>query len=886
MLLNTLKTHRPFQKGCGTQNPFLFLLFILPLVACPMLGQEVAKKKLSVEDYSRFGEMTLQMYSPDEQWAGFTMEYSSGIETLFIRNIKSGKTFSFQGGNNGQFILKDRFVCQTDKGLQITSLGSSKTELIPDVRQYFYSTANSLLVSLKSRKNQKNEIEIRSLKTGKNSIINNVSDFYPSPDGQFLAYTVSDSGRHSAALIDLKDPWNVTWLAKESAGRLVSFAWQKEARALAFIRQTENPQENSLIYYISKGKKRFELNPLKDSAFPKNWLITIDPSRKILISDDLQKVFFTARENNVAKAENKNTSDVEIWNANDKWILAKEKNMGSIEKKSKLALWKPLEQKTDIITSNELPSIMLTGDQKYAVLSNPKAYEPQFEYEGPRDYYAVNLSTMEKKIMLQKQPSDPEALNPSPGGKYIAYFKEDSWWIYDPKSDSHRDITHALPSKFNGKKQELVPLSVYGNPGWTANDNEIILYDQYDIWAVKPDGSDARCLTKGREKCISFRIAQTNRNSLKMVYDGTASEVIDLDHDLFLRAKGPDGKTGCFKWTKKSSEKELFYSHSYLDQFKYNKEGGSVIFREQNFDMPPRVMGAGRTSEPVFIFQSNPQQKEYSWGRSELVGFQNSKGENLKAVLTYPADYDPSKKYPMIVNIYEKKSDELHIYQNPELENGGGFNASILAQEGYFVLQPDINLEYQNTGLGAVDCVVSAVRNIIAKGIINPARVGLMGHSFGGYETAFIVTQTPMFAAAVAGGAITDLNSFYYSVGRSGNPNMWRFEKELWNMGGPPNELVLAYQANSPIVHAEKIQNPLLIWTGKADAQVNYSQSLELYLALRRFKKKSILLVYPEEDHVLMKPENQKDITLRILDWFAYFLKDNRSAKWITEGTR
>ncbi|MBW1656171.1 alpha/beta hydrolase family protein [Flavobacterium quisquiliarum] len=161
-----------------------------------------------------------------------------------------------------------------------------------------------------------------------------------------------------------------------------------------------------------------------------------------------------------------------------------------------------------------------------------------------------------------------------------------------------------------------------------------------------------------------------------------------------------------------------------------------------------------------------------------------------------------------------------------------------------------------------------------------------MGHSFGGYETAFIVTQTPMFAAAVAGGAITDLNSFYYSVGRSGNPNMWRFEKELWNMGGPPNELALAYHANSPIVHAEKIQNPLLIWTGKADAQVNYSQSLELYLALRRFKKKSILLVYPEEDHVLMKPENQTDITLRILDWFAYFLKDDRSAKWITDGTR
>lgn len=161
---------------------------------------------------------------------------------------------------------------------------------------------------------------------------------------------------------------------------------------------------------------------------------------------------------------------------------------------------------------------------------------------------------------------------------------------------------------------------------------------------------------------------------------------------------------------------------------------------------------------------------------------------------------------------------------------------------------------------------------------------GLIGHSFGGYESAFIITQTTLFATAIASGAITDLVSFYHTVGpRSGIPDMWRLN-EQWNMGGTPHDIPIIYQNNSPIAHVGNIQKPVLLWTGKNDKQVDTHQSLEFYLALRRLKKKNIMLMYPDEGHVVTNPDNQKDITIRMIEWFNYFLKDDHSYQWIDQG--
>lgn len=864
---------------------FLFLLFILPLVACPLWGQAVQKKMLLPEDYNQWSEVILKNISPDEKWASFKTEYEEGTDTLFVHSILNKTSFAFPNGESGRF-MQNTFICLINGELHILDLKSRKEKIIKDVKSYSCSDKEAQLIYHCSAAGQNNFLGLLSLKNGKTQKIPDATGFLLSPDQHKLWYTVASSGGHGAAVISIKTPTTVNWIEKDSPEKFTAPVWQKHGQAVACIKEHADPLQNILLFFDLKTNTKFLLTHQTSSIFFKNWHITADTQRKIIISDDLQSVFFAVKKN--AEAVNgQQKLSVEVWNTEDQWIYPYEKSQQSLRGSSKLAVWNPFSGNNNVLTSEELPAIMMDGAMKYAYLSNPKAYEPQFEYEGPRDIQAVNLKTFEKKIFLKKQPWDTEALNPSPAGKYFAYFKENNWWVYNPFTDSHINITAGLRARFKGKKQELVPESVYGNPGWTADDKEIILYDQYDIWSINPDNKKAERLTKGREKKIVYRIINPESRHQKVIYNGPLLETFDLTKPLVLRGKSPEGKTGCFLWKKNNGVTQLVFSDSSTDQFQFTENKKRIIFREQDFDQSPKLVSVdASTSSKTVFFKSNPQQEKYFWGKSKLIEFKNSKGDTLQGVLVYPANYHPEKKYPMIVNIYEEKSSELHIYENPTLYNGGGFNTTLMTLNGYFVLLPDIRIENHNTGISALDCVTSAVKKVIDMNLVDPNKIGLIGHSFGGYESVFIVTQTPLFAASVAGGAPTDLLRFYYTVGRAGKPDMWRFEAEQINMGGSPADYPDRYDANSPIRHVAKVENPVMLWSGKNDPQIDFRQSQEFYLALRREKKRSTLVLYPDEGHVLIKPENQKDITTRILEWFDYYLKEDYKTDCITQGTK
>lgn len=880
MLNHIKKRSGTFQYCSMNCSFFLPALFILFLVACPLRGQDLQKRKLLPEEYHLWGEAVLEKVSPDENWASFKMDYGNDSDTLFVCNVVNNKTLRIAGGQQGTFI-NNYFICIVKDQLHIFDLKNLVQKTFAGVESFSCSDAEEKVMLQYNSETKKDILEIYSLKTQKFKQISNVSSFLMSPDQKSLFYTVTLNNKNSAAYISLKYPEKVTWIIKDSEGKITSAVWQKKGEVVAFIEQFRNEQNSRLFYYRKGENKTFNLSAQNDSAFFKNWCITPEFSRQIIISDDMQKVFFAVK-NNATTASITPAKKFEVWNTQDKWIYPEQKHQGTFLDATRSALWLPENGTAKVVTSEDLPSIILDAGMNYCFLSNPKQYEPQFEYNGPRDFFALDLKTFEKKMFLRNHPYDYYALNPSPGGKFFAYFKESNWWIYNPKEDTHTNITASLKANFKGKKTELIPSSVYGNPGWTVGDKEIILYDQFDVWCVSPDGKSAQRLTAGREKQITYRIINPDSRHLKKKYDGPELETFDLDKPMFLRGKGPDENIGCFVWKKSSGEKQLVYRNSYLDQFKFTEKKQRIIFREQNFDISPMlVYSDNSTGKKNTFFKSNLQQKNFFWGKSELLRFKNSKGDSLKAVLIYPASYNPDIKYPMVVNIYERKANEFHIYDNPSLYSGSGFNAAVFSLEGYFVLLPDINLEYQNPGLSALDCVTSAVKEVLKKDQVNPQKIGLVGHSFGGYESAFIMTQTSMFAAAVASGAITDLVSYYHSVGSFGRSNIWRFETEMWNMGSP-HEIPDLYKANSPLYNATKIQKPLLLWAGKNDPQVDMRQSQEFYLALRRLKKKSIMLLYPDEGHILRNKENQKDITIRTLQWFNYFLKDDHAPQWIT----
>ena len=260
----------------------------------------------------------------------------------------------------------------------------------------------------------------------------------------------------------------------------------------------------------------------------------------------------------------------------------------------------------------------------------------------------------------------------------------------------------------------------------------------------------------------------------------------------------------------------------------------------------------------------------------ELIHYKSPKGINLEGILYYPDDYQSGKKYPMIVRIYEKQSKNFHHYHNPSQYNADGFNPRNYTSQGYLVLYPDITYTMGNPGISATECVISAVDAVLKKEVVEKENIGLIGQSFGGYETAFIISQTDIFAAAVAGCPATDLTSFYFNMGwNQGKPDMWRFEDQQWRFGFSYYEDPQAYMRNSPLHQAEGINTPILLWSGRKDVQVAHEQTMEFYLALKRLNKETTLLIYPEEAHGNMNPVNQNDLSIRIHNWFEEHLNNN-----------
>ncbi|SHH16491.1 alpha/beta hydrolase family protein [Flavobacterium johnsoniae] len=862
--------------------PFLVLLFILPLVACPLWGQVVQKKNLTPDSYAQWGDVVLDKISPDQKWASFRMRYKNGSDTLFVRNVASLKTYSFPAAKNGFFSSGRMFFCQTGKDLTIVNLSNSRKEIIKEISGFDYHEKTEKLVILSATENKKSAITIRSLKTGKEKQINNIDQFSLNREKGTLAYSIFSEVKSTLSIASLEK--DETFQVAEGDLPFFNLSWQKNGHSLAFTEGNDSQHPQAIYHFISSEKKLYVFKFTPESNSIINSDTVFDSESPIIISDDLQRLFFSTVSYN-RQADKNESKNVEIWNSDDKRTHIQQQNAARI-KKGRVAVWTPVINKAVYITSSDLPDLILSGDMRYAVLSNPTDYEPQFEYIGPRNFYVMDLHNFEKKLFLKNITPEPHCFNTSPAGKYFLYFKEGDWWTYNFSTGIYKNITAKIGVKFTAKEQSLVPESVCGSPGWTKNDTEILLYDQFDIWAVSPEGDFFKRLTKGRESGITFRIAKSHdKPRFNHLFEGQMQESFDLDKDLTLSARGNDEKTGFYIWNKKVGESSIIYKDALCDQIIYNEGKKYIFFREQKFDMSPRLVVASTLLPSKYYFKSNPQQDKFFWGRSQLIEYQNSKGIKLKGALYYPAAYNPLKKYPMIVNIYERKSYELHKYQNPTYFVEAGFNSSVLTSEGYFVLQPDIKLEYKNPGIAAADCVISAVKKVVESGIVDKKRIGIMGHSFGGYESSFIITQTDLFGAAITSGAITDLVSFYYTINKgNGRPDMWRFQTEEWNMGGTPYEIPKTYYDNSPINFVKNVQTPVLLWSGKNDYQVDTHQSMEFYLALRRAGKKSIMLLYPEEGHGIINPEKQKDLSIRTLQWFDHFLKEDKKSEWITKG--
>ena len=512
--------------------------------------------------------------------------------------------------------------------------------------------------------------------------------------------------------------------------------------------------------------------------------------------------------------------------------------------------------------------------ENYAILFDPKQYEPEFKYEGDADIYIMDLKSKEKKRILEKHPNGFYNKFGSPNGKYISYFRDENWWVYDIEKNLHTNISLNIPFELytTENKSSNAPLA-YGFAGWSSDDKWVFIYDQYDIWQIATNGRENHLITNGRGQQTTYRVYKKQFEEFPYQRFGKFKvELMDIDKDILLEASAPSS-SGYYLWNIKNGIRPLFTRPTKIDNLKKAKTSDTYIIQEEAYNIPKRLYVVKNNSESL-LYESNTHYKNFVNARQELITYKSPDEKELKGILMYPDNYEEGKKYPMIVHIYERFSERFQNYITPTLYNPDGFNPKVYTEQGYFVLYPDITYEVGNTGVSALKCVTTAVETVLKTGMVNKDRMGLQGHSFGGYEAAFIATQTNMFAAIVSSAGATDLISWFLTIGgNDGRPNMWWFEEHQWRMGSSFYDNPEAYYRNSPIHHAKNINTPILLWSGAEDVHVNVTQNIEFYLALRRLGKDVTFLYYPFENHGILKPKNQQDLTIRISDWFNSYLK-------------
>ena len=517
-----------------------------------------------------------------------------------------------------------------------------------------------------------------------------------------------------------------------------------------------------------------------------------------------------------------------------------------------------------------------------ATVSEHYRYMTQWETPSYRDYYTVNANTGAKELVLEKQQY-PGRFSPSRKLFYWYDPDEQQWFVKtigtNEKTLISGDIPDALYDEENDVPQRPYP---HGLVAFGVNDAFVLIATQYGLWKVDP---------KGRKPAIDLTNGFGKQNNIELSYQNLDFEQRTLGKSPFILLKGFNRSTKGFSFyqvdTKGGKAPKLLYKADKQNVYlRKAKNSDVVVMRNSTFTDYPEVELTDLTfKSPKMISQTNPQQNDFIWGTSELVNWKGYDGRKLEGLMIKPENYDPNTKYPLMVYFYDRNSQNLHRYYSPR-PSASTINPVWYASNGYMVFIPDIFYGVGHPGKDAYNCVVSGTRAMFEQyAAIDSTKVGIQGQSWGGYQTAQIITQTPLYAAAMAGAPVSNMTSAYGGIRwGSGLSRMFQYEKTQSRIGSTLWENPELYIENSPVFHLPKVTTPLLIMHNDKDGAVPWYQGIELFMGMKRLEKPVWMLNYNGDAHNLRRTANKKDLTIRMQQFFDHFLKGAPAPVWLDKG--
>ena len=537
---------------------------------------------------------------------------------------------------------------------------------------------------------------------------------------------------------------------------------------------------------------------------------------------------------------------------------------------------------------------------RYALLSNTRPYSISSMWEGRTraDYAVVDLLTGERRPV---NTATFTRYRLSPTGRYAAGYNETDSSYYSIDLASAQCCRLTTPQTFAAWDEEDdhpdYP-GAYGAAGWLEGDEALVVYDRYDLWQLAADGSSAplRLTTDGREHQRRYRLVRLDQEH--------PHDAIDPNQPQMLRAFDEVTK-GSGYYTLASLRRPAQPAVQHAGLFALDEEpvkakfAPALLWSESTFEHFPdvrltqlnaRSLAFGRTCQLTHLEE---QQRPFWWGTGELVHWTSYSGIPLEGLLFKPEGFDPSRQYPLIVYYYERNSETLYDYRTPA-PGRSIIDFHTYVSDGYLVFVPDIRYRDGHPGESAYDCILSGLDSIESLGFVDHARIGTCGHSWGGYQSAYLATRTDRFAAIESGAPVVNMLSAYGGIRwGSGLARSFQYEHTQSRLGttmwapspapGEPSGLDI-YLENSSLLHMDRVQTPILIMHNDTDGHVPWYQGIEMFVALKRLQKPCWLVNYTGEPHWPVRMANRRDWQIRLKQFFDHFLKDAPAPRWMTDG--
>jgi dipeptidyl aminopeptidase/acylaminoacyl peptidase len=905
--------NRFFQSQLSAMLKSFLVLFAF--ISSPALAQEGPLKPLTVADYGQWETLGYSStFSNDGHWLFYDIRRNNDKNEIRLHHLtdnslkvlEEGSRAEFSSDNQwlGYFINPNAEAKKKSKPplrsqFRLLSLTGGDSLTVADVNDFAFSDDSQFLAmkhyASKGKKSSGADLVVHNLSNGKAYNFGNVSDFAWQEEGSLLAMIIDAEGKAGNGVQFFNAKTNTLQVLDSKEAVYTGLNWREKSDDLAVFRSSKNKDYEDSTYQILAWQKLTSKAPVASTfdqqtmvGFPEDYRVVNNPS--LTWSKEGQSLFFEIKawekksvKNDSIKMEKKDFQDLtdeapalQIWHSTDVQVIPEQEQLAKRKREDQyLSVWHLPNNKFVQLADELTETVRLQTDAPTLIAYDATPYEREGMFgRGNVDAYAINLATGDKEKILTKVNY---LFSVSPDGQFIPYVQGEDVYVYNTKTKSNKNLSTGLDASFvNMDDDHPTPeRRPYGFVAWEKKGTSFFVHSKYDIWQFWVDGSKSIKITDGKDEQVRNRY---------MYLD--FEDYIDEKKPMYVSLFGTWSKqSGYGNVTPGKAVKRLVWQDASIGRLTKAENADRYAFGIETFsDSPDFFVGSGILSDAKQVSNTNPFQKEYAWGKSELIEYTNANGKKLQGALFYPANYEVGKKYPMITYIYELLSDGIHSYSAPSQRNY--YSQTVFTQEGYFVLKPDIVFDAGDPGISSVRTMEAAVKKVVDMGLVDEKKVGLIGHSWGGYQAGYAVTQTNIFAASVAGAGLTNLTSMYGMIAWAfgGAPESEHFEVSQERMMVPPFKDVESYIRNSSVFNVEKLNTPLLFEVGDADKNVDWRQGIEYYNAARRARKQFVLLVYANEGHGLGEDKNRSDYQARILTWFGHYLKGEATADWIDQG--